>query len=82
MRAKIDAVIGARLAVPGRRARTDTVAGYAYATQFRDREAYRFTAEDSIYVHPDWMGQGIGGALARRADRALQPLMVSARSSR
>src|SRR6266436_5427224 len=37
------------------------VVAYAYATQFRDREAYRFTAEDSIYVHPDWMGQGIGG---------------------
>lgn len=39
------------------------VVGYAYATQFRDREGYRFTAEDSIYVHPEWMGQGIGGAL-------------------
>ena len=24
------------------------VAGYAYATQFRDRAAYRFTAENSI----------------------------------
>lgn len=39
------------------------VVGYAYATQFRDRDGYRFTAEDSIYVHPDRMGQGIGGAL-------------------
>lgn len=43
--------------------RDGLVVGYAYATQFRDREGYRFTAEDSIYVHPDWMGQGIGGAL-------------------
>ena len=43
--------------------RDGAVAGYAYATQFRDRPAYRFTAEDSIYVHPDAMGQGIGGAL-------------------
>jgi phosphinothricin acetyltransferase len=40
-----------------------TVAGYAYATQFRDRPAYRFTCEDSIYVHPDWTGRGIGKAL-------------------
>src|SRR5690349_12851439 len=32
------------------------VIGYAYATQFRDRAAYQFTAEDSIYVHPDAMG--------------------------
>lgn len=37
--------------------------GYAYATQFRDRAAYRFTCEDSIYVHPDMMGRGIGRAL-------------------
>jgi L-amino acid N-acyltransferase YncA len=44
-------------------ARGGTIAGYAYSTQFRDRDAYRFTAEDSIYVHPDWMRQGVGGAL-------------------
>jgi phosphinothricin acetyltransferase len=39
------------------------VAGYAYATQFRDRAAYRFTCENSIYVQPDWIGRGIGKAL-------------------
>ena len=43
--------------------RGGVVVGYAYATQFRDREAYRFTAEDSIYVHPAWVGQGLGGVL-------------------
>jgi len=43
--------------------RHSAVIGYAYVTQFRDRDAYRFTAEDSIYVHPDWMGQGIGSRL-------------------
>jgi len=37
--------------------------GYAYVTQFRDRAAYRFTAEDSIYVHPEWTGRGVGKAL-------------------
>ena len=42
------------------------VVGYAYATQFRDRDAYRFTAENSIYVHPDWTGRGIGKALLSR----------------
>jgi L-amino acid N-acyltransferase YncA len=39
------------------------VAGYAYATVYRSRAAYRFTAEDSIYVHPAHMGAGVGRAL-------------------
>lgn len=39
------------------------VAGYAYATQMRPRAAYRFTAEDSIYVHPDRLRRGVGRAL-------------------
>ena len=39
------------------------VAGYAYVTQFRDRAAYRYTAEDSIYVHPERTGRGVGKAL-------------------
>ena len=39
------------------------VIGYAYATQFRDRAAYRFTCENSIYVDPDWTGRGVGKAL-------------------
>jgi L-amino acid N-acyltransferase YncA len=41
----------------------EAVVGYAYATQFRDRAAYRFTCENSIYVHPEWLGRGIGKAL-------------------
>ena len=41
------------------------VAAYAYATQFRDRAAYRFTCENSIYVHPEFMGKGIGKALLK-----------------
>jgi len=39
------------------------VVGYAYSAQFRDRTAYRFAAEDSIYIHPEHMGAGIGKAL-------------------
>lgn len=39
------------------------VQGYAYFTQLRDRSAYRFSAEDSIYVRDDIRGQGVGKAL-------------------
>lgn len=39
------------------------VMGYAYATQFRDRPAYGSTCENSIYVHPDRQGKGIGKML-------------------
>ncbi len=39
------------------------VLGYAYFTQFRDRSAYRHTAENSVYVRDDVRGQGVGKAL-------------------
>lgn len=39
------------------------VVGYAYASFYRPRAAYRFTCEDSIYLHPDAKGRGIGKAL-------------------
>jgi phosphinothricin acetyltransferase len=37
--------------------------GYAYASFYRPRAAYRFTCEDSIYLSKDVVGQGIGGKL-------------------
>ena len=39
------------------------VLGYAYYAQFRDRSAYRYCAEDSVYVREDVRGQGVGKAL-------------------
>jgi len=42
------------------------VLGYAYFTQMRDRSAYRYTAEDSIYVREDVRGQGVGKALVQQ----------------
>jgi len=39
------------------------VVGYAYASPYRPRPAYRFTVEDSIYVHPDHVRKGIGRLL-------------------
>jgi phosphinothricin acetyltransferase len=42
------------------------VLGYAYFAQFRDRSAYRFTAENSVYVRDDVRGQGVGKALVEQ----------------
>ena len=42
------------------------VLGYGYYAPFRDRSAYRFTVEDSIYVREDVRGQGVGKALVTR----------------
>jgi phosphinothricin acetyltransferase len=39
------------------------IAGYAYATKWRVRSAYRFAAETSVYVEHGRGGQGIGSAL-------------------
>lgn len=42
---------------------TGSVAGYAYASYFRPRLAYRYTCENSIYLHPDQKGRGLGRVL-------------------
>ena len=43
--------------------RDGTAVGYAYATQFRDRPAYSSTCENSIYIAPQAIGQGVGSKL-------------------
>jgi len=40
-----------------------SVLGYAYASSYRTRSAYRFTVEDSIYVAPPAARRGIGRLL-------------------
>jgi L-amino acid N-acyltransferase YncA len=42
------------------------IVGYCYAAPYRARSAYRFTIEDSVYVAPGEVGQGIGRALLSR----------------
>ena len=39
------------------------VVGFAYASRYRARYAYRFTLENSVYVAEKAQGQGIGRAL-------------------
>ena len=43
--------------------RVGKLVGYAYASTYRPRPAYRFTCEDSIYLHPDAIGKGLGKVL-------------------
>lgn len=47
-----------------------SVLGYAYCNWFRPRAAFRFAAEDSIYLAPTAQRQGLGRALL--AELALQ----------
>ena len=41
----------------------EVVVGYAYAGPYKTRSAYRFTVEDSIYIHHEHLRKGIGKAL-------------------
>jgi phosphinothricin acetyltransferase len=62
MRARMATVAGAGLpwlvAEDGGR-----VTGYAYATKWRGRPAYRFSCEITVYLASDALGQGFGTAL-------------------
>lgn len=42
------------------------VAGYAYASTFRPRTGYRYTAENSVYIAPWAKGRGLGRVLLTR----------------
>jgi len=39
------------------------ILGFAYCNWFKPRPAYRFSAEDSIYLAPEALGRGLGNAL-------------------
>jgi len=65
-----EAEIAARVAAVAQRGlpylvaeQAGAVVGFAYAAPFRPRAAYRYTAEDSVYIDPGFIGQGVGKAL-------------------
>ncbi|MDW6005334.1 GNAT family N-acetyltransferase [Vibrio mangrovi] len=41
------------------------VLGYAYASLWKERSAYRFTVESSVYLAKDTRGKGVGSTLYR-----------------
>ena len=56
---------------------TDRVLGFAYCTWFKPRPAYRFSAEDSVYIAADVHGKGLGRALL--AELAAQATKIGVR---
>jgi phosphinothricin acetyltransferase len=58
----------------------DQVVGYAYATQFRDRPAYAYACENSIYVAHDRRGGGIGKLLLKALLEAAEALRLAKHS--
>ena len=48
-----------------------TVAGYAYASLWKTRSAYRFAVESTIYLAADALGQGLGTKLYSALLKAL-----------
>lgn len=58
-----------------------TIIGYAYCVPWKGRPAYRYTAEDSIYLAPSAAGRGYGRALlealvTRGAEAGLRELIA------
>ncbi|WP_438498784.1 GNAT family N-acetyltransferase [Alteromonas australica] len=41
----------------------ETIIGYAYATKWKERSAYRFSVESTIYLSNEFQGKGLGTVL-------------------
>lgn len=49
------------------------VVGWSSLSRYRERYGYRFSTENSIYIHPAWRGRGVGRLL-------MPPLLEAARA--
>lgn len=52
------------------------IVGYAYATRWKGRAAYRFSVESSVYLDPECSGKGIGRQLYIQLIDALRALSM------
>lgn len=51
---------------------TNEITGFAYASYWRSRSAYRHTIEVSVYVKPSVIGNGVGTKLYRKLFKELE----------
>ncbi|MEO0424033.1 MAG: N-acetyltransferase family protein [Pseudomonadota bacterium] len=63
MQGRIDQVARAKLPWLVAEDESGEITGYAYATRWKDRTAYRYAAEVSVYLAPSSVGKGLGSAL-------------------
>lgn len=56
--------------------RDGKVLGFAYCNWFKPRPAYRFSAEDSIYIADEARGQGLGAQLLAALEQAAEAVGV------
>jgi L-amino acid N-acyltransferase YncA len=52
------------------------VIGYAYATEWRSRIAYRYSAETTVYLKPGMHGKGIGSLLYKALIETIKPFSI------
>jgi phosphinothricin acetyltransferase len=43
-----------------------SIRGFAYASKWKGRCAYRYSVEATVYIHPDDRGRGIGSQLYQK----------------
>lgn len=54
----------------------DELLGYAYATPWKERSAYRFSVEASVYISPQAQGKGLGSQLYQTLFDELKKLPI------
>jgi phosphinothricin acetyltransferase len=54
----------------------DEILGYAYATEWKPRGAYKNSVESTIYLKPNHSGKGIGSALYKELISQLKKLDI------
>lgn len=54
----------------------DEIIGYAYATSYKERAAYDWSVETTVYVKETYQGIGVGKALYTQLEHALKEMNI------